>query len=84
MLGGIYGTDDGIKHVSISGDHIAYLDRKIRRGYFSAFRGVYDSQNSTENYSSAGTGTFTLDPLAFGGVLTALPEEVSILCRKTA
>jgi len=79
MLGNISGTDDGQGHVGVSGA-LTYLEDYQGKGYLGsiglAYRGKYESTtgpgpvlNNTP-YSSAGAGTFTLDPLTFGGIIT--------------
>lgn len=64
MLGQIEAMDDLAGHLAIDGG-IHYLD-PYYHGYLTAnYRGVYDP--GTRDYESIGSGTFTLEPLAWSG-----------------
>jgi hypothetical protein len=63
MLGSISGTDDLAGHVSISGG-LTYMDHEFLGSIDLNYRGVYDNEGF---YQSIGSGTYTLEPLAFIG-----------------
>jgi len=64
MLGSVRGSDDLAGHLSVDGN-LTYLDSTHLGSVYLWNNGVYDV--STRAYESAGTGTFTLDPLIVNG-----------------
>lgn len=63
MLGQILALDDLTGHAALSGS-LAYMDTRFMGDLSLWYRGSYSN-----SYSSAGVGTFTLDPVVFNGMI---------------